>query len=207
MLARISGKLDGVEGTRIVVSLEGLPVAIEAHAPTFLAERLAGKIGQAVTLHTTLHLEPQGQSGALTPRLLAFSSAEDRRFFELFVTVKGLGGRRALRAMAETPARIAGAIAGRDHAALQRLPEIGKRLAETIVAELHGKVDAFAAEVVHHDARIEPKAGGAGAQAIEALVRLGEPRAEAERKVARAMERDPSLGSPEAILAASFAGS
>jgi len=207
MLARITGTLERIEGNRATVALDGLPMAVDAHMPTFLAERLAGLAGGPVTLHTLLHLDPHGQSGALTPRLLAFASADDRRFFELFTTVKGLGGKRALRAMAEPPATIAGAIARRDHAALQRLPEIGKRLAETIVAELHGKVDAFALETVEGGVRIEPKTGdGAHAQAIEALIRLGEARAEAERKVGRAMEQNPKLDTPEAILAASLAG-
>jgi Holliday junction DNA helicase RuvA len=207
MLARITGTLERIEGTRATVALDGFPMAVEAHMPAFLAERLLASLGAPVTLHTLLQMEPHGQSGALTPRLLAFATADDRRFFELFTTVKGLGGKRALRAMAEPPATIAGAIARRDLVALQRLPEIGKRLAETIVAELHGKVDAFALEVVGGAARIEPKTGdGASAQAIEALIRLGEPRAEAERKVGRAMERNPALDSPEAILAASLAG-
>ena len=38
---------------------------------------------------------------------------------------------------------IAAAIAEKDIDLLKSLPEIGKRTAETIVAELHGKVDRF----------------------------------------------------------------
>ena len=46
--------------------------------------------------------------------------------------------------MTMTTGQIAAAIVDRDVAMLQSLPEIGKRTAETIIAALHDKVDAFA---------------------------------------------------------------
>lgn len=204
MLARIAGVLERVEGHKAVVTLPALGVAVDVHLPAFLAERMRARAGETVTLHTLLQFEAHGQSGSLTPRLIGFASDADRRFFELFTTVKGVGGRRALRAMASAPSEIAAAVSRRDLGALQRLPEIGKRLAETIVAELHGKVDAFLGEVV--EARGHGSPAPAVEQAVEALVRLGEGRAEAERKVSRAVESNPALATAGEILAAAVGG-
>jgi Holliday junction DNA helicase RuvA len=204
MLAHISGTLERIDGHSAIVRLAPLGVSVEALLPTFLAFRLQDAIGNEISLHTRLELEPHGQSGALTPRLIGFESARQRRFFELFTTVKGVGGRRALRAMAEPPERIARAISDKDAPALQRLPEIGKRLAETIIAELHGKVDDYLNDSAPATRRAPETP--ARSQAVDALVRLGEPRQQAEVKVLRALERDPALDTAEAILAAALSG-
>jgi len=150
-------------------------------------------------------------TAAFLPRLIGFSTPEQRRFFELFTTVKGLGPRRALRALRAPFEHVAGAIAARDAKFLQSLPEIGKRLAETIIAELHGKVDAVA-PTPGAGVAIEPKAAGAdgplgdaGLQAVAALVQLGEGRMEAENLVRRVIDGGPESASADEILAAAFA--
>lgn len=205
MIARITGVLESIDATTALVDPGG-GIAYEILLPAHLAERLGARVGDEVTLHTIEHLEGVAQGAAFRPRIIGFATRAERAFFERLTRVKGLGAKRALRAMARPAGEIAGAITRRDARFLQTLPEIGKRLAETIIAELHGKVDAFTLE--------EPGADGSGeivtisassAQAIAALERLGQSRPEAERLVARAIERDPALDSPDAILAAAFA--
>ena len=110
-------------------------------------------MGQTLTLNTFHFIEMQGQGTTAIPRLAGFTTAQDRRFYELFTTVKGIGNKRALRAMALESAQIAAAIADRDLALLQSLPEIGRRTAETIVATLSGKVDAFVSAAAYGSAR------------------------------------------------------
>src|SRR5712671_6350629 len=94
-----------------------------------------------------VYLEGQGQGTSFVPRVLGFATPREREFFELFTTVKGLGNKRALRALAREPVEIAGAIAEKNTRALQELPEIGKRLAETVIAELTGKVEKFVVDL------------------------------------------------------------
>ncbi len=243
MITRLAGMLETVEGHAATVrpewggarhaspdaspdaSADGL--AIEVLVPGYFARDLSVLCGRRVVLHTLTYLEGQGQGSSFIPRLLGFPSPADRAFFELFTTVNGIGNRKALRALAEKPAVIAAAIMRRDAKALERLPEIGKRMAEKVVAELHGKVDAFAAVA-------GPAAGGSGARAglghdglstgsvesssmspavrdaIDALINLGETRADAQRKIARTFERAQdggrALDTPERIVAAVFAG-
>lgn len=116
-----------------------------------------------------------------------------------------MGNRKALKAMAIEPGVFARAIAERDGRALQQLPEIGKRMAETVIAELTGKVDGF---VSYDGVELKPRAAqipsGPATEAVATLVALGETRADAERLVERATSRDPGLASAESIVAAAF---
>jgi len=152
--------------------------------PGFAAARLGGGIGQTVVLFTLYYIESQGQGATMIPRLAGFLTAQDRSFFELFTTCKGIGNRKALRAMALDIGQLANAIADRDAAMLQTLPEIGRRTAETIVATLFGKVDRFISPIS------EDHAGGLASNqktlgvtvsrhALEVLLQLGENRIQA----------------------------
>lgn len=187
---------------------EPAPIELEIMIPAYWADRAAESVGRVVRLHTKLHLESQNQGASFTPRLIGFPSADDRAFFELFTSVKGLGNRRALRAMAIEPAMIAAAISARDARALLKLPEIGKRLAETVIAALHGKLGALAAAMPEGVGTIEPRPeGGPAEEALAALIALGQTRAEAERSVSRALRGADASGlSADEIVARAFAG-
>lgn len=211
----MTGRVLRVEGNAAEVEVGDRGLVYEVLLPGYEASRVAGLVGQEVTLHTREHLEAIGQGTAFVPRMLGFASASDRRFFEVFTSVKGLGLKKGLRALAMPPGEVAGAIVRRDAKALQALPEIGKRLAETIVAELSGKVDAFALGDAER-AGLDAAAGGAaptpagglsgGAQqAVKALVTLGENPADAERMVRDAVQANADLTSADEILAAVYA--
>ncbi|MBL8764446.1 MAG: hypothetical protein JNM07_09280 [Phycisphaerae bacterium] len=213
MIARLSGTLESVEGLVAVIRPGSADnpdsgLAYEVMLPAYLASRVSASLGQRVSLFTMQYLESQGQGASFIPRLIGFSSPEERRFFELFTTVKGLGNKRALRALAEPPPVVAGAIESRDQTALQRLPEIGKKLAETIIVELKGKAALFiipgatdrgTREAAEPDAR-----SGPAEEAIAALIALGEDAGEAQRMVRRAVSGAPEAASAEAILAAAY---
>lgn len=181
----------------------------------FLAEELSGRLGRETTLHVIEILESINQGASFTPRLLGFATREDRAFFELLTKVKGLGPRRAQRALAAPTGEIARMIGAGDAKGLTRLPEIGKKLAETIIAEIGDKAGAFAgAEAGGMNARANGAAlvvesrgpwSPAAEQAVAALVRLGEARAEAERMVDRVVRSADKPATPDAILAAALA--
>jgi len=201
MICRISGKLEAIEGFTGTIQPTGVPgLAYEVMLPAFLSERLAGRVGEMVTLVTFHYLEGQAQGSSFEPRLVGFATDKERAFFELFTTVKGIGNRKALRAMAVEPARIAAAIASKDAKSLTKLPEIGKRLAETIIAELSGKVETYLgdAEITAFQGALESKATSkrtpAVEEAIAVLVTLGESLVEAERRVQLALARAEQAG-------------
>ena len=198
MIARISGRLQEMRGPTALIDT-GAGLWYEVMVPATDAERLAARVGQDIALHTINHIEGDPTRGAMTPRLIGFDTPADRDFFRLFTTVKGIGVRKALRAMIRPMGEIAAAIQTKDAKFLIALPEIGKRTAETIIAELHGKVDDFAGEL--------STAGGegheipeAGQEAAAVLIQLGERRPDALALVERVLAVAPELDSPEEII-------
>lgn len=220
MLARLSGVLEELSDHGAIVALPqphpGTHIAYEVLLPGYLIEALESRVGSVITLHTLQSFEQQAQGSSFVPRLIGFANQTERRFFQVFTTVKGVGSRRALRALALPVGEIARAICERDTKLLVGLPEIGKRLAETIVAELHGKIDEFAlpAEGPAHRNGAATRGGGpahvglptdAARQAAAALVRLGESESDAAALVRRVLETDPDEASPDEVLTAALA--
>lgn len=207
MIARIDGILDEVSNGSALVRVEA-GLTYQVLLPAYVVSRLAGSVGQPVGLRTLHFIEGQAQGATMTPRLAGFLSVEDRNFFELFTTCKGIGHRRALRAMTLATAQIADAIADRDAALLQSLPEIGKRTAETIIATLRGKVDAFVSTygpaTRHDESTAAPplsRSGGITRQAMEVLLQLGESRVQAMMWIDQAMREDEHPSDAQDLIA------
>ena len=217
MIAKIDGTLEAVESGHARVALPG-GITLEVLLPAFTVARLHMSTDQPITLHTSLFFESQAQGATMIPRLAGFASEQDRAFYQLFVTCKGIGHRRALRAMTLSSERIAAAIADRDIATLQSLPEVGKRTAETICATLHDKVDTFTSPAATaavgagaaSDGATEASSGAAptgGAMskaALNVLLQLGENRADAIGWIDRALAQDEPPKDEEALIAAVY---
>ncbi|MCY2929165.1 MAG: helix-hairpin-helix domain-containing protein [Planctomycetota bacterium] len=197
MIVRITGRLEEVRGAAAIVDA-GSGLWYEVLVPACDVERIGRRVGQDIVLHTIHYLEGDPAHGHVTPRLVGFLSESDRDFFRVFTTVKGIGARKALRALAKPVAEVAAAINAKDGRFLTALPEIGKRTAETIIAELHGKVDDFAGapgEVASAAQLSEP-----AQEAVAVLVQLGERRPDAAALVERVLAVAPELTTPEQII-------
>ena len=190
MIARISGRLEEVTDRAALIDTGG-GLWYEAYVPAFDVERLRRRIGRDVVLHTIHYIEGDPSRGQVQPRLIGFASETDREFFRKFTTVKGIGIRKALRALVRPIAEVAAAIQAKDARFLVAMPEVGRRTAETIIAELHGKVEE-GAEV--------SELSGPAAEAVAVLVQLGEKRPDAATLVERVLAVAPELDSPEAII-------
>lgn len=142
MISRIEGTLErvGEDCALLAVGAVGYEVAI----PAADVQRLHERVGEVVVLHTLHYLESQGQGSSFWPRLIGFETESDREFFELITSVKGIGVRRALRALTIPFPRVAEAIVRKDLGTLVALPEIGRKTAETMVLELRDKVERHA---------------------------------------------------------------
>ena len=156
-----------------------------------------------MTFHTLYYIEGSAGMGNAYPRLVGFLHPKDREFFERYTAVPGLGVRKALRSLTLSVRRLAEAIEHGDTAALVKLPEIGKRTAEKIVAELRGKVYEFAlipSEGDEGPAAPAPEEDGLRPQAIEVFTQLGYKGADADALVRDALDRNPALDSVDAIV-------
>jgi len=194
MIVRMSGTLIEVNEDAVVVERDG--VAREVLVPRFAIGELAATRGRVITLHTLEFLEGNPAAGNLVPRILGFPRSEDRAFFSLFVSVKGLGARKALKALSEPVSRVATWIQSGDVKALARLTGIGSRTAEVLVASLKGKLNGFAAPS-GDAAAVVTLLTQAQRDALEVLVAWGDPRQDAERWLHRAAQLKPDAGSAD----------
>lgn len=207
MICRIEGKLVAAQDGRVELACGAL--TYELMVPAVEQQPLSEALGTRVEFYTLHVLESQGQGAVYVPRLFGFRSAQQRAFFELLTTVKGLGSRKALRAMRLPHQVIAQAIAAKDVQLLTSLPEIGKRRSETIVAQLNGKMDGFlelkpSASSTDPDPSAEPSSSAMIGDALAALCQLGESNPEAHRLIERALAADPSLDSADALVSAAY---
>lgn len=182
MIASLDGRVDSIGGDSLVIEVGGIGYRVSV-APSLLASVQPG--GQ-LKIHTH-HLVREDQQA-----LYGFRTTEELGFFNLLLTVTGVGPKVALAIVGSRPtADLQLAILQQDQTVLVSIPGIGKKLAERIIFELKEKVAA---------AGTAPMAGlPAGMSANEgevvaALLALGYSTAEA-RVAARRAEADPTVGS------------
>lgn len=175
MIRRVRGKLlrNSVGSVELLTSGG---VGYGMMVPATLFERLPAE-GNEVELHTALVVRDDALE------LYGFEDAEDRTLFLRLQSASGVGPRLALALLSALPsARLVRAIRAKDHAVLQTVSGVGRKMAERITVELADKLDDLEAP----DREGEPTP--AGAAAVEALRSLGYGHIESEDAVARARQ-------------------
>src|SRR4051812_43671755 len=181
MISALIGELRRVDDDRVHVKVG--PLLCELLVPAVDATELQASLGEELTFHTLFYLQGDASGGSIEPRLIGFLRQADLRFFEKFITVKGIGIKTALRALTVSVGEIAQAIESKNARFLIQLDGIGKRSAEVIIAELAGKVQEFASPMT---ATMRGPSMGRTPRspleedAIAALMQLGERRVDAE---------------------------
>jgi len=174
MIGSLKGTVSARRGKELIVEVGG--VGYKVAVLKELASR--AKTGAPIVLWTYLAVREDALD------LYGFAREEELDFFELLLSVSGIGPRSALAildiASVET---LRGAVAAGNSGYLTNVSGIGKKTAEKIVLELRDKVSA-------------PAAGSPGApkgdeEALEAMRSLGYSAAEARealRKVPASVE-------------------
>ena len=198
MISRVSGKLIHVGDDRVTVSLDN-GLAYDLLVPHFLVRRLIGEVGESIDFFTYHYLDGGVGMSSLIPRLVGFLSAEEKEFFEKFITVPDVGVRKALKCFVIPTSEIATAIEMNDLKTLEKLPGIGKRTAQKIVVELKDKVGKYALIRAPAEAPV-PTAPGLKEEVTDVLLQLGYNIKEAESMIEKAFEANPELDSSEAFL-------
>ncbi|MBN9481117.1 MAG: Holliday junction branch migration protein RuvA [Bordetella sp.] len=128
------------------------------------------------------------------PRLYGFLSRDERKVFNLMLTIQGVGPKAALGVLdVLPPAELAAAVAREDKAAVGRANGVGPKLALRIVTELKGKslsegVFAPSAPGVHAEAAVlAPPPPSVTGEAVAALLGLGIAEVNARRAVDHAL--------------------
>ncbi len=202
MITHITGQLVEVCEDHVVVDREGVGMTILT--PGYALAELAAHNGQTVTLHTIFFIDGGQNSGLMEPHLLGFPRAEDKLFFRRFISVKGIGPKKALKALSEPVGRIANWIEQGDAKALKGLPGIGARAAELIVAELRGKLGDLAVSASAHLAVDTSRLTTAQRDAIDAMISLGDGRADVESWIEQAVASDAAADTVDEWIRAAY---
>ncbi len=202
MIDHITGQLVDVREDSIVLEREGVGYVVQV--PRYALGELAANNGREVTLHTLLFVEGNQNTSFLEPMLIGFLHAEDKTFFRRFISVKGIGSKKALKALTEPVARVATWIEQGDTRALKVLPGIGARAAELIVAELKGKLHDLAVAASAQRPVDASRFGGSQRDALDIMVSLGDSRIDAEQWLERATEFGVEADTPDQWIRAAY---
>jgi Holliday junction DNA helicase RuvA len=183
MIVKLKGVVDEIGEDHVILDVHGVGYLV--FAPARVLQSLPSR-GEAAVLH----IETIVREDMI--RLYGFGSAAEKAWFQLLLTVQGVGAKVALGALGVLSAsEIANAIALGDTTAITRAPGIGKRVAERIVTELKSKAPAFAsvdAGTIAVSSQAKSDVATNAGDAVSALMNLGYAQAQASAAVAAAMK-------------------
>lgn len=196
MIAKLEGKLVRLDSDTALVQVGA--VGYEVMLPGYCTNALSDKIGTDISLCTMEFYEGTPGGANLIPRMVGFLNADERNFFTKFISVKGIGIKKALRSLSIPIATIAAAIEDGDDKMLCSLEGVGKRMAQQIIAELKGRVRTFAAgaEIGPAQTKFKPFQ----TEALEILIAWGEKRSEAVELIELACRKHPDMKTAEELV-------
>ena len=198
MISRISGKV--VEKGSNYLILENGGMCYEVFIPAAVMQRLEEQIGPQETVSLRTYHYFQVEPSKSTPVLIGFLNDVERDFFQIFITVSGIGPRAALRALNQPISLIARAIDEGDLKFLKSLPGIGEQRAREIVAKLQNKVGKFGLIQDDHVRTAGGRSKDTVDEVLAVLTQLGYKRPEANAMIQKALEISGDIESSEELL-------
>jgi Holliday junction DNA helicase RuvA len=180
MIGKLKGMVDTIGEDWVIVDVGGVGYVVQCSTRT-----LGGLPGAGEPV--SLSIETYVRQDQI--KLFGFGSDEERNWFNLLLSVQGVGTKVALAILSTLAiAELAGAISVQDKVAITRSPGVGAKVATRIVTELKDKVPAFSLT----GAGVAPAGGddadGPARDAVSALTNLGYPHALALRAIAGALK-------------------
>lgn len=189
MIAYLKGRVLTITSETAIVEVGGVGYELYCSGGAF--RKIV--VGEIVELYTYLQVKEDGIT------LFGFANPKEKELFLKVISVSGVGPKMGIAILTGLSAdEFTQAIATADVKRLSAVKGLGKKTAEKIVLELHGKISA--AEVMNASADpmsavIESGAGSVSAQdeeAISALMGLGFTKNESANAVKRAKEQGAS---------------
>ncbi|MGF1509178.1 MAG: Holliday junction branch migration protein RuvA [Myxococcota bacterium] len=158
MIAWLKGRVRDRRPTRLVLDVHGVGYAVTVTVQNPARE------GQEVELHVHTHVRED------TLQLFGFLDPDERRLFDLLLTVPNIGPVKAMQVLQTSVSDFVAIVVQRDVGRLAKLPGVGKKTAERILLDLADKVMGIGVGTA--PAPLEP-ASQARADLVSALLHLG----------------------------------
>lgn len=175
MIASLTGRVAHLGPESLILEVGGVGYLVSA--PGRLLASIGGA-GSEVKLFTHTYVREDQLA------LYGFESIEDLEFFELLMSVRGIGPRAALGMISQSDTRtLKKAVFQEDRALLATVPGIGPKTAARVILELRDKLkEEYLAEPASGS---RPSAGrGVAEGAVRALTSLGYREVEVRKVVA-----------------------
>lgn len=185
MIARLVGVFLERAVDHVVIDVGGVGFRVFVSGVTGAALPAIGEVA-TVLIHT------QVREDAIT--LYGFASPVERELFRTLLKLSGIGPKNAMQILSGMPlGELVQAIATADVDRLVRLPGVGRKTAERITVELRDRIGPLTSELGDGAASTRVALGGRlASETVDALVRLGLPRARADRAVRDVVARVPA---------------
>lgn len=199
MIGYLKGTVKYLDPEYVLLEVNGVGYEVICSGAAF--SRLSGvKKGEEGEVYTYLQVKEDGIS------LFGFADVQEKSLFLRLTSVQGVGAKMAIGILSSMrPAEVSEAIATADSKRFSAVKGVGKKTAERIILELHGKISAdelLGTESV--GGRMSAPVSSEDEDAVAALMGLGFTRQES----ARAVERAKSVGARgvEEIISAALRG-
>jgi Holliday junction DNA helicase RuvA len=192
MIARISGLLIYKSISHVIVDAHGIGYRIFVPLTTFYE---LPDSSQPITLHIHTHVKEDAIN------LFGFNSCEEKRVFQLMISVSGIGPKLAMNILSGISAReLIVAVSQGNLNRLVRIPGVGKKMAERMILELKDKMikmDSY--EMVDKDIN-ELSMDDMKGDALSALINLGYKNQAAKSALAKVIDEFPEPMTLEILL-------
>ncbi len=197
MISRITGKVLEKGLNYLILDLGGLSYEVFIPACVMQGIDKSASCDGKISL-LTYHYHQVDQAKSI-PVLIGFLNQVEKDFFEIFITVSGIGPRAALKALNKPISLIAKAIDEGDLVFLKSLPGIGEQRAREVVAKLQNKVGKFG---LMQDRSLQEKtvAKDIAEEALDVLLQLEYKRSEALGMIKKVLEISSPVNSTEELL-------
>ena len=184
MIAYLRGKVLALTAETVILDVNG--VGYEAYCTSGAFAKMTQ--GEVAELYTYLQVKEDGVT------LFGFANPREKELFLKVISVSGVGPKMGISILASLSADdFAQAVATADVKRLSAVKGLGKKTAEKIVLELHGKISAAEVLGASGDSPMAALDGGAPArlsaqdeEAVSALMGLGFTRSESTQAVKKA---------------------
>lgn len=184
MIEYLKGEITELDPTTAIVECGGVgySCAISVYTYDHLKKGEVQKVYVSEVIREDTHL------------LYGFASRQERGLYELLITVSGVGPNTARCILSSlSPDELVAVVGSGNDRQLKNVKGIGAKTAQRIIVDLRDKVGNLGIKAASASDSILVASNTNGDEAVQALMALGYPQANAQKAVAQLLSKDPAM--------------